>query len=174
MEEARSIHEAIGNMTRTQERAAFHLFGFTVDDPSSDDPSSGDSSDEPVTSDESDIEPPISSHQLAECDITDIELINLVRQSSCNWFEVIDQLENSKIDLASVEKYEALLCHLTTKERDLVKQSHEAYVHVKETVMPAEEREAESWDGNVVSDSILKIPTTILELVVIGRNFKPL
>jgi len=62
MEEARSIHEAIDNMIRTQERAAFHLLGFTVDDPSSDDPSSGDSSDEPVTSDESEIEPPISSH----------------------------------------------------------------------------------------------------------------
>lgn len=158
MEEARSIHEAAESMTKTQETATLHSFGFTDDNPSST------SSDKPVTSDESDFEPSVSPRRAAECDIADSELLDLVRASSFNWFEVIDHLAtNSRIDQASVEqKYEALLCQLTPKEQGLMKQSHNAYLHVKETLMPVEEWDTESWNGNIASDSDTENPDDYL------------
>ena len=63
-----------------------------------------------MISDETDFEPPLSPQQSAECDIAESELIDLVCAASFHWFEVIDQIEKSKIDPANVEKnYKAIL-----------------------------------------------------------------
>ncbi len=107
---------------------------------------------------ESDIETLSSPCQSTECDIAESELLDLVRASSFNWFEVIDRIDES----FAMNKYEALLCHLTPKEQDLLKQSHDAYLHMKETLMPEEQREAAAWNGEVVSESDTENPDDYL------------
>lgn len=146
--EVKLIREAVDSMARTQEKAVLHSFGFTDIDSSRTDASDSDS----LMSDDSD------SEAFPEFDITESELIGLVCASSLNWFEVIDQPEES----FATEKYEALLCHFAPKEQVLLRQSYDAYVHVKETLMADEDREAAAWNGEVVSESDSENPDDYL------------
>ena len=67
--------------------------------------------------------------------------MTLLCSSSFNWFEMDFQLQEHKIDQAKLEtKVEELLQELTSEESKLVVQSRKAFMQIKRTELPEEER----------------------------------
>ena len=64
-----------------------------------------------------------------------------------------------------------ILCHLTPNKQDLINRSHNAYLHMKETLMPIEDREAEADILSLTQTQTVLMTT--LKLIVTRKNFKP-
>ena len=130
LEEARAIRESVESMARIQEKAVLETLGLVNSDSSC-------SSTESEIHSESEDESSAGSTKEA----TVQELVSLLHCSSFNWFEMDFQLQEHKIDQAKVEtKVEELLQELTPEESKLVVQSRQAFLQIKEGVMPEEER----------------------------------
>ena len=96
------------------------------------------------------------------------ELVSLLC-SSFNCFEMDFQLQKLKIDQTKVEtRVEEIIQELTPEESKLVMQSREAFLQIKETVMPEEEREASVFNRDIVSESEQDDPDDYLK-----QNHKP-
>lgn len=78
-------------------------------------------------------------------------MLGILKAASWNWFQLVATAEERGFAVSSLEnEYDHILCHLADHERTLLHQSHAAYL---ETDAPSQVREAESLNGNIVSES---------------------
>ena len=150
IEEVRAIRESVERVCHLQEKSVLASMGITLEDWSSD----GMSDDSGASlSSESDAaaEEPI-------CMVLpgDAQLLEVLQQSGFNWFEFVSRIEDSFCQVKHApleEKYKVLCNHLAQKEKDLVAQSHDAFIHVQSTETPLQERQVAICNGLVVSES---------------------
>ena len=150
IQEVKAIRESVERVCHLQEQSVLDSMGVDVEDWSS----VGISDDSGASlSSESDLatEEPI-------CVVLpdDVQLLDILQQSGFNWFEFVSRIEDSfgHIEHAILEeKYNVLSNCLTQEKRNLVAQSHDAFIHVQDNEMPLQERQVAVYNGLVVSES---------------------
>ena len=150
IEEVRAIRESVERVCHLQEQSVLASMGIALEDWSSD----GMSDDSGASlSSESD-----AAEEEYVCMVLpdDVQLLEVLQQSAFNWFEFVSRIEDSlgQVELALLEKkYEVLSNHLAQKEKDLMAQSHDAFIHVLNNDIPLQQRQLAVCNGLIVSES---------------------
>lgn len=149
IKDAKAIRSAIDGIARLKEKAALLNFGVAVDDSSDAETDSSDEDDESaqVTNESPSVEglKPLSSFPSSE-------LLSLIRQSQCNWFEILQALEEAGYDSQGFDSsYKDL--NLLQSKVNLLDQSYAAYHQISDELMPQQEREAACVNDFIVSES---------------------
>ena len=136
IETIRIAHEEIAEV---QEKAAMAQFG--IDQPDSS-PGSSES--------ESDGEGELSCHK-SKVVLPINEVVDHLRGGQFNWLELVSKAEDVGADVTLLEShFENVCAHLNEAERQLI---HEAYLEVERTEAPAQVRETDALNGDIVSES---------------------
>ena len=156
LEEAGQIRDCIDALSSTQEKAVLQSFGI----PESDSECSYSSSE----SEEYGVILPIAETPSTMSFPDEEQIFKVLQESDWNWFECIDQIEQQMCGAegeenvqftAQVEKmYSNLICNtqLQAPEKELLQQSHDAYVAVTAILKERSEREADAFNGYIVED----------------------
>ena len=165
--EVQSIRSAIDSLCHTQEKATLNSFGINV-------PSSSSSEESETAISESDTDTEGECEQTPQLkSASQADLVELLRKSAFNWFQFVDSCEEMMVDSKCVE-FESLIEKLTTREQELVVQSHDAFCHVEEFETPREQREASAFNGSILSESESDNPDDYLTLSLHSSQAKTL
>ena len=145
VEEAISIRECIDSLAHTKEKAALISLGITVSD------SSSESSDE-VQSDE-DNDPSPSLPPLPSKD----KIVSLLKKNEWNWFAIAEEMENlictDKFEIYLEDAYNIIPSDLPLEPRELLEQSHNAYVTDRDMRLQRDLVNADAINGFIIPDT---------------------
>ena len=158
LEERRNIYEAIENICNIQEKALLCSFGVSLSDYSS-------SSDSETDSEATHIDPNIN----VEC------ILKILKDSDFNWFNLIDCFpDNFTTSESEIEScFEEVMSNLDEAQRNLVEQSHSAYLAMQQEATPLKSEHA-ALDGDIVSESDDENADDYLELSLQSDRAKQL
>ena len=91
------------------------------------------------------------------------EIIDQLRDSQFNWFELVSRIEDKGIDVSHLESnFENVSTRLSIEDCQLLHNSHDAYLEVQRAEMPSQDRQVESLNGYIVSESDSDNPDSYL------------
>ena len=91
------------------------------------------------------------------------EVIDLLRAGQFNCFELVGKAEDVRADVTLLENhFEIVLAQLSEEERQLLQNSHEAYLAIERAEAPAQVRDADALNGDMVSESDSNSPDAYL------------
>ena len=161
LKEVARIRDCIDSLSKVQEDALLQSMGINP---------GGDSSEECTDSDEDQN----SESDNPSADLltlpTDEELLQFLKQSRCNWFELVDHVvkRSDNCEEATITQLEKVFPHvmaldLSNSEKCLIEQSHQAF-NLDYSNSHSVEREANALNGLIVTDSESDDPDTYLEV----------
>lgn len=162
VQEVKYIRESIDGICTAQEQAAMQQLGLI--------PSDSESSDDDTDSDSEGHESDVSVDSVLVPH--DGELVCMLRESQFNWFELVSNLveqhgiEHETAVINELDKFFAFVMSSeeSVGEKTLIEQSHLAFCYDFEVCRPEADRQAETLNGMIVTDSEHEDPDQFVEL----------
>ena len=95
----------------------------------------------------------------------DDALLQFLQGCNGNWFQFVSEIEenSSVVDPTVLEDiYDRLLPKVSSEEKELITQSHSAFMQVHNQELPSQQREVDALNGLIVSESEVEDPDTYL------------
>lgn len=164
IEETHSIRMCIEDLAKARDRAVLHSYGITLsgDESSDDSDSSCESSDDTFYQNQPSL--PSDTPSLPPSDMpslpSDEVILKVLSESQFNWLEFLDRFDCDESSEALEQVFSKLMeaTVLNVHQKELLQQSHEAYLLDNALRRPMDEREAAAMNGMIVQDSIQMIP----------------
>ena len=161
LQDARSLRECIDSMIECQDDAVTMSLGLMpVEEEQSGEESQDDSDEGEETGEKIN-----DFKELIPLEDT----ISLLQQCRWNWFEFLDQMEEKDgycEGATNVLYTRAMSCttiQVSHQEKELLQQSYDAYKIDQEICLPVDQRNADAFNGMIVSDSEVEDPEDYLE-----------
>ena len=162
MKEVVRIWECIDSLSQVQENAILQSMGINPGGESSEGCSESDEDED------ENIDP--STNVVPLCVHTTEELLQLLKLSRCNWFELVDRVmeQSNESEEATVAQFEKIFpammaSDLGENEKHLIEESHQAF-NLDRCNSHLRERVANALNGMIVTDSESDDPDAYLEI----------